>query len=480
MRSKPRINKSEIEQLLEYISVLSMQLRESYRFLSDTEIGGLMHNILLGMRRLENTVLNIERKQKTTLLNVVSFDIDEVKNKVSHSMVDVENAQMFDVDNKSEEIDENWQEAISLENQNAPFTLGDDYSEYTATRLFLMKNIRTNYFKITDSVKNVKTHLDYLSEQIDSIKYSSKDRSVLYHKMITEYQNNEWDQDYNSFIYQTKLAVEEGKEKGKNVEDVLNNELRALTSQNYNTFMSPAIQAVFKTVTNPRLSPADAIAKNRFKLDEDDISSFFSYYHRYSLLKNHLDSLPLLQPVDGVYSQLFVNRAAKKYVDILQPFIWSSDIIKEKGHIGILLLAMYDLGLTQKICKTNKEYFPNIPMMHYANETNANNVKLRIEDQSIISKKSGAIGQTPFRELEYGDVGDSKFEPNKIREFQDVYAVCFALLNHENLVMPEEKKIAPYILKQQKSICLEGLNQDLDNELKFLRSVIRRETLLFD
>ena len=480
MKRRPKANTSKIEKLLDYISALSKQLRESYRILSDTEIGGMMQNILLGMRRLENEILDIERKQQRTLLNVLTFDIDDVKNEVSHCMVDIENSQMFDVNNKTEEVDENWQEAISIENQSAPFTLGDDYSEYTDTRLFLMKNIRPNYFKLVDSVETIKAHLDSLAEQIDGIMYSSRVRSMIYNKMFNDYQKNEWGQDYASFIYQTKNAVEEGIKHGIDVVATLKNELGALTSQNYNTFMSPAIRAVFKTVTSPRLSPAEAIAKKRMKLVEDDISSFFSYYFRYSLLKNHLDSLPLLQPVDGVYSQLFVNRAAKEYVDILQPFLWTSGIIKKKGHIGILLLAMYDLGLTQKVYTKNKELFPNIPMMHYANEMNTYNAKLKIDGQSIISKITGAIGLTPFCELEYGDVGDSKFEPNKIREFQNVYALCFALLNHANLVMPEEKKVALYILEQQKSLHLTGNPQRLEDSLKFLCSVIRRETLLFD
>lgn len=422
------------------------------------------------MRRLEDDVLYVEGKQQRTLLNVVTFNIDEVRNKVSHCMVDIENAQMFDVNNRSEEVDENWQEAISIENQSAPFTLGDDYSEYTDTRLFLMKNIRPNYFKIVDSVKTIKAHLDSLSEQIDGIMFSSDIRSKIYNKMFIDYQKSEWNQDYTSFIYQTKLAVEEGAEKGKNVEEVLNNELRALSSQNYNTFMSPAIRAVFKTVTNPRLSPAEAIAQKRLKLDEDDISSFFSYYFRYSLLKNHLDSLPLLEPVKGNYSQLFVNKAAKEYVDLLKSVIWEKGGIQEKGHFGVLLLAMNDLGLA------NKE---NIPMMHYANEINTNNERLRFnKDQSMIGKVAGKIGNTPFCELDYGEIGDSGFDLAKIKGYQDVYVRCFSILNYGGLVKKDEIKLSAYINQQSESAVLEDLQPAIRERLVFLRSVIRRETLL--
>lgn len=472
MRKNPKANISEIEMLLEYISVLSKQLRESYSFLSDTEFGGMMHNILLGMRRLESEIIDIERRQRKTLLNVVSFDIDEVKNFVSHIMVDIEDAQMFDVQDKSDLVNTNWQEAISLENQKAPFTLGDDYAEYTDTRIFLMKNIRPNFFKIVDSVKNIKVHLDDLSDQIINILYSKETRSQIYHEMIIDYQKNEWGQDYANFIFQTKLVVEEGAKRGKDVEEVLNNELRSLTSENYNTFVSPAIRAVFKTVTSPKLSPADAIAKNRMKLYEDDISGFFSYYFRYSLLKNHLDSLPLLEPAKGNYAQLFVNRAAKEYVDILKPIIWEKGGIQEKGHFGLLLLAMNDLKLAHK---------ENIPMMHYANEINTNNERLRFnKDQSMIGKVAGKIGNTPFFELEYGEVGDSDFDPAKIKGYQDVYVRCFSILNYGGLVKNDEISLASYIKQQADSTILDYLQSSIRDRLVFLRSVLRRETILFD
>lgn len=217
MKSKNNINKSSVELLLDYISGLSKQLHDSYHFLSLTEFGGMMHNILLGMRRLENYIIEIEDKQQNTLLNVVPFDIDKVKNAVSHIMVDIADAQMFDVEDKSEEENTDWKETISLENQAAPFTLGDDYAEYTGARLFLMKNIGPNYFKIAEAVRNIKKHLEYIIDQNLSVLYNGETRRGIYHKMIKEYQETEWNQDYANFIYQTKKAVEDGTEEGKGV-----------------------------------------------------------------------------------------------------------------------------------------------------------------------------------------------------------------------------------------------------------------------
>jgi hypothetical protein len=222
----------------------------------------------------------------------------------------------------------------------------------------------------------------------------------------------------------------------------------------------------------------EAIVRDRENLTDDDLSDLSSFFFRYSVLKNHIDSVRLLKPVAGDYDKLFTSWAAKKYVTLLSPALMMFGGIQEKGHFPILLMVMRDLGLSPK------ENTPYLQMKNYANEINKVDEILQFgNDHTIFSKTFKLLGDTPFCELEYGTVGDSGFELQKIKEYQEVYHRCYTILNYQGLRKPEEVKTAAYLKEPypdfQMADVVEVYPVELRPRFNFLRSVLRGETLVF-
>ena len=145
---------------------------------------------------------------------------------------------------------------------------------------------------------------------------------------------------------------------------------------------------------------------------------------------------------------------------------------------AILLMVMRDLGLSPK------ENTPYLQMKNYANEINKVDEFLQFgNDHTIFSKTFKLLGDTPFCELEYGEVGDSGFELQKIKEYQEVYHRCYTILNYLGLRKPEEVKTAAYLKEPYPDFQMADVVEDYPVELRprlnFLRSVLRGETLVF-
>ena len=123
-------------------------------------------------------------------------------------------------------------------------------------------------------------------------------------------------------------------------------------------------------------------------------------------------------------------------------------------------------------------------MKDYANEMNIDE-GLRFErDYSIFSKMFGWLGDdNSFCELEWGNVGNTQFTEDNIQEYQDVYWRCFTILNQRGLRMPNEIKVASYLKNPhpdlRMNVVMDNYTQDQLTRLYFLRSTIRRETLVF-
>lgn len=472
---------NNIDEQVDHLEKKCHLFAKSYTYLSKTEFGATMHNILLSVRRLESAIRQITEYQHSTILNVVPFKTNSVLISFGHIKTDISLAQPFDVDNRDEEDCTDWDAMIKLENKETPFTLGDDYEEYNKTRYFLMSSIRRNYFETTDRIKQISQLLRELEEHERRIEKDLDLQINLYNMMLEDYRNNEWAQDYNSYILQVNEEISDGQENGDDMIAIMKEELGKLKSEHLHSYMPAPVKRLYNTVVSLKRPPYEAMVRYRKKLTEDDISDYFSFLHKYNTLKNHIDSIPLLAPVTGRYEKLFTSRAAKEYMDILKPVIWTYGGIEKKGHFAILLLVMNDLGISQ-IKNT-----PYLQMMYYANEININDESLRFTDnkdqQSMISKVGGMIGNTPFCELEFGEIGDSKFDEDKIREYQKLYSRCFRIINQRGLRIPKEIKIASYIKEADPNVNMSAIMGDYPREklirLDFLRSVMRRETLIF-
>jgi hypothetical protein len=280
-------------------------------------------------------------------------------------------------------------------------------------------------------------------------------------------------------VQQVRSDVAEEVKQGKSAIDVLRAKLVNMRQKRLDSYMPAHVRRLYDSVVTADCPTYVAIVEGRKELTEDDITDFFSFLYRYSLLKNHIDSVHLLKPVTGDYDKLFTSWAAKKYVTLLSPALMMLGGIQEKGHFAILLMVLRDLGLSPK------ESTPYLQMKNYANEINEKDDALLFgTDHSIFSKTVGQVGDTSFCKLEQGDAGDSKFEVEKLKEYQTVYHRCLTILNYFGLRRPEEMKSAAYlkesnptieVLSDYMSIYPEGVRM----RLSFLCSVLRRETLVF-
>ncbi len=474
------IKANNIEEWVEHLKKMCDLFAQSHSYLSLTEFGCTMHNILLGVRRLENAILQVADKQRETLLNVTPFQTKKVLLAFGHIKSDISLPQSFDIDNRDEEDTTDWNALIKIENSKAPFTIGDDYEEYNKTRHYLMSSIKRHYFEAVDKIKNITNLLYELDDQAKKIETDEAIQRERYNKMQEDYKLDEWALDGLSFVEQMKEAVREGQERGKDKLDILKTELSKIRSEHLNSYMPAPVKALYKTVVNLRRQPYEALVKYRRKLSEDDISDYFSFLFRYNTLKNHIETIPLLNPVTGKYEKLFTCQAAKEYVDILRRAIWVFGGFEGKAYFGVFLLAMSDLGLAKL------DTMPLVPMTHYANEMNLDDDKLRFSDgkdaHAMIADTVRKFSKVRFCELEFGDVGETGLSEDKLKEYQQAYSRYFAILNQRGLRMPKEIKVASYLKNPQTSLNLntvmEGYKGEELRRLQFLRCALRRETLI--
>jgi hypothetical protein len=390
---------------------------------SKDETDGAMRSIVAGIGRLESSISGIADRQRATLLDVVHFDVRQALQTLGYIRWDI------------------------------TLTGGGD-----------------DAVKAVDDAIRLARELESLSRKIEGDAATQRE---LYDRMVEDYRAREWSRDYWRFVRQVKEDME-----GRPDVGLLQRRLSEMRQTRLNSYMPAAVRRLYDSVVNCSCTTCEAIVSGRRELTDDDIAEFFSFLMRYSALKGHIDSVHLLKPVTGKYEKLFTCRAAKEYVDLLSPALMTYGGIEEKGHFAILLLVMNDLGLSEI---ANKPY---LQMMNYANEVNTDDDALRFgADQSSISKIGGKLGTTPFCELEYGDAGDTKIETAKMEGYQEVYRRCFNILNFGGLRLPEEMKVASYLSPASQvvdmKIVVEVYSPEQLQRLRFLRSVLRRETLVF-
>ena len=406
------------------------ELLQSLPRQSQEETDAAKKDIVADVDRLEKSISMIADKQQSTLLDVVPFDAREVLQTLGYIKSDM--ALLGDCDDAINAVD---------------------------NMICRVREIETVSQKIEGCVET---------------------QCKLYQKMVDDYRVSKWAHDYQAFVQQVRDDVKEEVKLGKSAIDVLKSKLVSMRQERLDSYMPTHVRRLYDSVVTDDRPTYKAIVEGRQELTEDEIADFFSFLYRYSLLKNYIESVRLLKPVTGDYDKLFTSWAAKKYVTLLSPALMMVGGIQEKGHFAILLMVMRDLGLSPKGST------PYLQMKNYVNEINKVDVALQFgTDHSIFSKIIGQVGNTPFCELEAGDVGDSKFEVEKLKEYQVVYHRCLTILNYFGLRGPEEMKWAAYLKEPNPTLDILSdymsiYPEEVRTRLSFLRSVLRKETLVFD
>lgn len=465
-----------LEEMVTHLSKRCELFVQSRSYFSQTEVGATIHNILLSIRRLQYIIDQIGDKQKKTLLKVVNFNLDFVLQAFGHISSDLKLALKSEVEDKDETVFDDLKEMVKTENESPIFTFRDRDEEYGNARCVLMSRIKENYLEAQNRIEQINNLIDDIEKQELELKRNERLQKDLYNLMLDNYRKNEWSSDFVSFVKQINRVIK----KRKNILGILESELDNLCNRHLNSYKPSPVERLYNSVIDDGKAPYEIIKEYRTKLTTEEISDYFAFQHKYSTLKEHIDSIPLLEEVDGPYKKLFVNRAAKAYVDLLRPPLSLHCEINEKGHFPILLMALRDLGLSP----TENKNKPYVQMKDYANEMNIDE-GLRFErDYSIFSKMFGWLGDdNSFCELEWGNVGNTQFTEDNILEYQDVYWRCFTILNQRGLRMPNEIKVASYLKNPHPALSMDVVMDNYTPEqlirLYFLRSTIRRETLVF-
>ena len=405
------------------------ELLQSQPRQSQAETDAAKKGIVAEVGRLEKCISAIADKQQATLLDVVPFDARKVLQ-----------------------------------------TLG-----YVRSDMMLTGDC-DDAIKVVDSMICRVREIEAVSQKIEGCVETQRE---LYQKMMDDYRTSKWAHDYLVFVQQVSSDVAEEVKLGKKAIDVLKSKLVSMRQKRLDSYMPVHVRRLYDSVVTAECPTYVAIVEGRRELTEDDITDFFSFLYRYSLLKNHIDSVHLLKPVTGDYDKLFTSWAAKKYVTLLSPALMMLGGIQEKGHFAILLMVLRDLGLSPK------ESTPYLQMKNYANKINKVDDILQFgNDHTIFSKTFKLVGDTPFCELEQGALGDSKFEVEKLKEYQTVYHRCLTILNYFGLRRSEEMNTAAYLKEPNPTIDIlndyMGLySEEVRTRLSFLCSVLRRETLVF-
>jgi hypothetical protein len=385
-----------------------------------------MQSIVAGVRRLESSISMIADRQRMTLLNVVPFDVRKVLQTLGYIRWDI--------------------------------TLigGSD-----------------DAIKSIDNMISVIRELESLSQKIESDAATQCD---LYNKMVEDYRTKEWSRDYRSFVRQVKEDIDVDIKAGMSVFDALRRELKNLRQRHLNSYMPTPVKRLYDCVVTQNCPLYEAIVLGRENLSEDDLSDLFSFFFRYSVLKGHIDSIPLLKPVTGKYEKLFSCWAAKEYVVRLSPVLKFYGEFNRKEHYGVLLQVLFDLGLARQ------ETTPHLSMMHYVNERLIEYDDLRFEQQTMITKTMGELKKVDFQLLELGEVGAMNLTAEKLEEYQEIYWRCFTIINQFGLRKPDEMKLASHLQNPHPYVNLGIVMKRFSNSglmrLNFLNSVLRRETLI--
>lgn len=445
-------------------------------YASSTEIGGMMSNLVIGTRRLESRLAELEKRQKETLLNITPFDLKEAKKIVHDLEYQVDEALSIDISEKPEEKQIDWEEVIKEENTSLGFALSDSNEEFERVRWFLMKNIRENYKKFRYLCKDINQHLDYIGKHF---KETEKDRELsgdIYNQMLNRYLQTEWQLERSSLISSVKKSVAEEKKSNFDEKHTLRNELGQLRSAFVHGNPSTAQRILYRTVI-AATNPIKVIVEYRDELTEDDLINYFTFHFGFNMLRAHYNTLPLLEPLTGEYAKLFTCKPAHNYVNIMLPIIDVYVELEELAHYGILMMVLADLDLVvmkNKPYKLMKKYFTaNLP----------NQKILQNSDQEMIRITVSNANGKKFCELERGEVEGTDYKPSTINKYQDIYWRCFTLLSQGGQILPKNIQLATYLTQPHPKIHLSNIMDCLENRhrywVDFYRSVLRGETLMF-
>ena len=464
--------RSEVESQMMHLKGLGDLFTQSFDSITLTERGHMMTLMLTATRRLKKSVESMERKQASTLLQIIDFDPRGVKSSLE-GIVNKLNGYITQDELVGDVDEEDWDWILDKDDKENLLSPANQSSDERFLRKIVIRCFDNNYHLLQKSADEASIVLQNISLTQRELEKDEKRRKSIFEAMDIVYERDEWPRQKENLDFQLNEEIQERGERNMTESQVLEYELKRLVIDNTVNIYKKALVELNSSVKDKEKKPAEIIWKYRDELTEVDLNVFFCYRHAYQWIQETID-IQLLQ-LRSDYDMLFTNRASQEYVELLIPVLRDHSGITDKGHYGVLQLVLQDLRLVRNDKKNG------LQMMEFVNKKMIVDEEEKLPSQDSITKITRKMQGKSFARL--GTVGLKSTnikDENEYSRMKEVYWCCFAILNDVGLVDVETAGFDSYLNEKHgyttKHDMWEGLDFDTRNRLNFLRSVLRGET----
>jgi len=465
------LSSSLLEKKLEAVCKVLMEDADCGLF---SGLGGMLYSLSLNTKVLDRELRAAANRQESSLVNEVSFDASKVQTAINGALETFSNQSGIE-ELKLMASDTDWLDLTEDEEQLG--TIYDSIDEGRNVRLWLSRQIPAYYEALKNNVGSMTTSLDRIRKHNASINRDKEYRIKVFHRMEKQYENDYGRQHRERFIDRMKYLLTLPGNSGRTMEDIVAQELKGMRYRADSYEHNRLLARLFSTVEKDDVEQAASLmVKERERIDEDMVNSYFEYRDDYRMLQAHLDAFELLKPVSGTYDRLFTSQAAMEYVRLMVPYLNEYALLERVGHYSVMQMAMADLGLAIP----NHEGRNSIQLQLFVCHDMLGD-KDSFKDNSSLTKVSSKLNGETFGKLDTDHLNKTNMTVSDYNRYKEVYWQCTSILNITGLVDFRKCGWAKY-LQQPHAVVNRMIKDGVPNEndrrrLFYLSSVIRREIL---
>ena len=469
-----RVLKTPVKPQMKHLEAISTAFVESFDSITLTEQGYMLSAMMMGTRRLKNSIDKAEREQKKTLLLKADFDAREVRGSLEGVIGKLE-AYITPPTAADEEAD--LDEMLDTDDYEGLLSADERGGDMKRMRLYLLQNYYNIFSKMRESAKRAATTLNTLAQLQSAIAKDAKTRQDLWRAMNEYYLNHEWDDQKATLEYRIRQEMTDDDNRGMTKIQILDRELRRLTIDHTTDVYKRELKELNQSVVSEHPEPIKVLMKNRENIDEEDLSQYFCFFNSYKYISEAKETMVLMgSPTD--YDLLFCNRAAQEYVETLLPVLKRYGGLNDKGHYGILKIVLQELGLV------DEEKNNGLQMMEFVNAKIIADEGERLPRQDSITLMTGKLNKQIFARLGTEGIGKTKFKDDKeYARVKEVFWRCFTILNYYGLLDVKEVGYDSYLNDPhpftRHNDPWEDVDSETKNRLTFLSFVLRGEGIRF-
>lgn len=467
-----RVLSTAVKPQVKHLEGMGELFTTSFNTLTLTEKGYMLSAMMMGTRRVKKSIDDADREQKNTLLLKADFDAREVKGSLDAIIGKLD---AYISPPSEEEEDADLEDMLDADNTENLLSADERSGSFKQMRIYLLTNYYNIFSKMRESVRRADVTLTNLSQLQLAIENDKNKRKEIWDGMKDEYKALEWPDQEATLIYRIKQEIADDENKRMTKIQILERELKRLTIDHISEIHKRELKELNQTVIDSKHTPVDVVMKYRDKLIEEDISDYFCFFYSYEFIMKAKESILLREAAQ--FDLLFYNKAAQEYVETLIPVLKQYGGLNDKGHYGILKIVLQELGLA------NSEKGNGIQMMDFVNEQMINDESEKLASQDSITNMTGKLNKKKFARLGSEGLGRTKINDKEYARMKDVYWRCFTILNYYRLVDINEVDYDGYLALPhpftKTNDPWEIVDTDTKNRLTFLAFVLRGEGTKF-